>query len=300
MALGGSRELKPLRHAFHPSKRFGQHFLCSQEVLDRIAEAAQVCEKDGVLEIGAGLGDLTIRLAAKAGEVLALEVDRRLHQILIQRFHEASNTRIIQEDALRFPLPEGLMELPRPRKVVGNLPYNVGTRILLRFARFPSEIDLMAFMFQKEVAQRITAPVGSKAYGSLSVLLALQWDSKMVFKVAPGAFRPSPKVESAVVVLTPLGRHRADVGDQALFERLVRMAFAQRRKTLLNALESGLGWDKKQVKKLLDSSDIEPRRRAETLSLEEFAHLSRKAANLIAKEPEKNLGLDGQKANTQC
>lgn len=272
--------MAPLRHAPRPSKRFGQHFLRSGEVLERIVDAAQICEKDSVLEIGAGLGDLTLHLARKAKEVLALELDKRLFEILEQRATAASNVRIVQEDALRFPLPDGLKKMGRPRKVVANLPYNVGTRILMRLAAYPSDIDLMALMFQKEVAERMTAQAGSKAYGSLSVLLALHWDCRMVFKVAPGAFRPSPKVESALVVLTPLERARADVGDPAIFQALVRAAFSQRRKTLLNALQGWLGGDKDRVLGLLHFADIQPGRRAETLTLEEFARLGRAASKI--------------------
>jgi 16S rRNA (adenine1518-N6/adenine1519-N6)-dimethyltransferase len=272
--------LSPGTHAPRPSKRFGQHFLRSREALERIVEIAEICEQDTVLEIGAGLGDLTVHLARRAREVLALELDRRLHSALLKRVRDAANIRVIEEDALRFPLPEGLRGMPRPRKVVANLPYNVGTRILLRFAQFPAEIDLMALMFQREVAERITARVGTRAYGGISVLLALHWDSRMVFKVPPGAFRPSPKVESALVVLRPLERARADVGDPGIFQALVRAAFSQRRKTLLNALQGWLGGDKNRVARLLHSADIHPGRRAETLSLEEFARLGRAASTL--------------------
>jgi len=280
MAFGSKGELTPFRHLRQAQKRFGQHFLRAGEVLQRIADAAEICEMDSVLEIGAGLGDLTLCLAGKAKEVIALELDRRLFEILEQRLRAASNIRIVHEDALRFPLPEGLRKMARPRKVVANLPYNVGTRILIRLAAYPSEIDLMALMFQKEVAERITARVGGKSYGSLSVLLALHWDSRMVFKVPPGAFRPSPKVESALVVLTPLERARADVGDAGIFQALVRAAFSQRRKTLINALQGWLGGDKNRVARLLHSADIHPGRRAETLSLEEFARLGRAASTL--------------------
>lgn len=271
-----------MKIAPQPKKRFGQHFLRSRDVLERIVEAAEICEKDTVLEIGAGPGDLTLYLARKAKEVLALELDKGLFGILAERVRVASNIQILQEDALRFPLPEGLRQMGRPRKVVANLPYNIGTRILMRLAAYPSEIDLMALMFQKEVAERITARVGTKAYGSLSVLLALHWDSRMVFKVASGAFHPPPKVESAVVLLNPLGGARVDVGDQALFQKLLRAAFAQRRKTLLNALQGWLGWEKARVGDLLQRSGIQLKRRAETLSLEEFATLSREATRLLA------------------
>lgn len=283
--------MTPLRHGPRASKRFGQHFLRSGDVLERIVDAAQICERDSVLEIGAGLGDLTLYLAKKAKEVLALELDKRLLGILEQRVRAASNIRILQQDALRFPLPEGLRQMDRPRKVVANLPYNIGTRILMRLAAYPSEIDLMVLMFQKEVAERITAPAGSKAYGSLSVLLALHWDSRMVLKVPPGAFRPSPKVESALVAFTPLESPRVDVGDQGIFQKLVRAAFAQRRKTLLNALQSLPGADKQQVQGLLRLAEIQFSRRAETLSLEEFARLGRVATGLWERGLQTNAGM---------
>lgn len=271
--------MRPGRPALRPSKRFAQHFLRSRAILERIVDAAEISGQDAVLEIGPGMGDLTLLLALRAREVLALELDRRLHLVLLEKFRETPNVRVLQQDALTWPLPDGLRDLGRPRKVVANLPYNVATQILVRFAQFPTEIDRMVLMFQKEVAERLTATCGSPAYGGITLILGLNWETHLAFKVGPGAFYPSPGVESAVVVLHPLKVPRAHVGDEAVFRKLVRAAFGQRRKTLLNALQSLPGADRKWVESLLERAGIDGRRRAETLSLEEFARLSRAAGS---------------------
>jgi 16S rRNA (adenine1518-N6/adenine1519-N6)-dimethyltransferase len=260
-----------------PRKRFAQHFLTSSEVRQRIVDAGEVGSGDTVVEIGAGLGDLTMLLAGRAGHVVALELDRDLHGHLLERFEGICNVRILQEDALRWPLPDAIQSFPRPRKVVGNLPYNVGTQILLRFSRYPDEVDRMVLMFQKEVADRLAAGPDTPAYGGITLLVQVNWDVKAAFRVAPSAFHPSPKVESAVVVFTPLPAPRADVGDWRVFSQLVRAAFGQRRKTLRNALSALWPEERSGVAVLLDRAGIDGSRRGETLTLEEFARLSRAA-----------------------
>jgi 16S rRNA (adenine1518-N6/adenine1519-N6)-dimethyltransferase len=265
---------------WRPKKRFGQHILRSRGILERILAETGLNERDTVIEIGAGLGDLTSCLASKAKRVIALELDKGLLDHLRERFSTEPKVQILNEDALRWPLPQAIEALERPRKVVGNLPYNVATRILLRFARFFQELDLMGFMFQKEVAERIVACPGTSSYGALTVLLALRWKSRIAFKLPPGAFFPRPKVESAFVVLEPKENQQMEIGDEDLFREIVQGAFARRRKTLANSLRT-LPWaTEEKLEELFSRSGIDPRRRAESLSLEEFARLSCEASNL--------------------
>lgn len=281
MALGGRVTVDKGPWRWRPRRRFGQHFLRSTGILSQIAEKAGIGPEDFVVEVGAGLGDLTRILASRAKEVLALEIDRGLVERLREIFRNSPNVRVLETDVLRWPLPESLRELPRPRKVVGNLPYNVASQILLRFAEFPQEVDCMAFMFQKEVAQRITASPNTEAYGSLSVILALHWEAHLAMKVGAGAFYPKPKVESALVTLTPLPEARYQVGDEVLFRSVVRAAFSNRRKTLWNALRV-LDWAQRDVlERILERAKIDPRRRAESLSVQEFARISREATDVI-------------------
>jgi 16S rRNA (adenine1518-N6/adenine1519-N6)-dimethyltransferase len=252
--------------------------------MDEIARAGEVGPVHTVVEIGAGRGELTAVLARRARRVVALELDRDLIPLLKERFAASSNVQVVAADALRWPLPEALVEHPRPRVLVGNLPYNVGTQILLRFAQFPGELDRMVLMFQREVAERLVAEPATPQYGGITLLLRVDWDAKLGLRVPPGAFHPAPRVESAVVVLRPLARPRAEVGDRDLFARVVRSAFGRRRKTLKNALGGlgpGLG---DRSSEILDRAGIDGSRRGETLSLEEFAGLSLAAQDLLREE----------------
>jgi 16S rRNA (adenine1518-N6/adenine1519-N6)-dimethyltransferase len=267
------------RHAdIRPRKRYGQHFLVDPHYLDKIVDLARLQRCDTAIEVGAGLGHLTQRLAAGAGRVVALEVDTRLLPLLAEKLDSRKNVELVRMDALHWPLPAALEAYPPPRKVLGNLPYNVGTRILLRFIHHPQAIDRMVMMFQLEVAERLVAHSGSAAYGGLSLMVQLHWQVDIVMRVPSNAFRPRPRVESALVVLQPLAKPRAEIGAWQAFVRVIRAAFGQRRKTLKNALKSLDPHDRSLGPGLLEAAGIEPSRRAETLDLDEFAHLSRLAA----------------------
>lgn len=264
---------------WRPRKRLGQHILRSRAILERVVQEARLTSEDTVIEIGAGLGDLTSLIASKAKRVIALELDTRLLDHLRERFSCQPHVEIINEDALKWPIAQAIEALDRPRKVLGNLPYNVATRILFRFVSFSQELDLMAFMFQREVAERIVAVPGSSSYGALSVLLSLRWTARVAFKVPPGAFYPKPKVESALVVLEPK-ENPPDVPDEELFRQIVQGAFSKRRKTLGNALK-GLPWaEEEKLGEVFSRAGVDPRRRAESLSLQEFLQLTREAMNL--------------------
>ncbi len=243
--------------------------------MERIVAEVAPGADETIVEIGAGLGDLTEILSEKARLVVALELDPMLVSKLTQRFGATDRVHVVHQDALAWPLPQALREYPRPRVVVGNLPYNVATRILLRFSMFPREIERMVFMFQTEVAKRLCAAPGEPSYGGLSVLVQVHWDVSLAFTVQPSAFHPPPKVESALVRFRPLPEPRVDVGEWRSFQAMVKASFGQRRKTLSNALKGFGQGDRLRIASALDRAGIDGRRRAETLSLEDFARLSR-------------------------
>jgi 16S rRNA (adenine1518-N6/adenine1519-N6)-dimethyltransferase len=258
-----------------PFKRraLGQHFLRDPEIARAIVDLVAPTTGDLVVEIGPGQGALTGELARRAGQVVALEVDRTL----IERLRGAFPA-IDVRDADAREWDWGSLARPAGGRtlVVGNLPYSVGTAILTALARAPRAIDAMALMLQREVAERVAAAPGGKTYGSLSIYVQLNWRVELAMRVPPGAFRPPPKVESAVLRLAPLPAPRAQLADERRFEAVVRAAFAQRRKTLANALASGLGVAVATARQAAAAAGVDPGRRAETLNIQEFAEVARR------------------------
>jgi 16S rRNA (adenine1518-N6/adenine1519-N6)-dimethyltransferase len=257
-------------------RALGQHFLRDSRIARAIVELAGLTRDDLAVEIGPGTGALTSLLADAAGHVVCLEVDDTLIQRLRTRFDGTPHVEIRRADARHFPYEELRALRPSPQGkavVVGNLPYSVSKPILFRLVEARA-FDLMVLTLQKEVAERLVAGPGSKRYGSLSVLTQLVADVEIAFTIPPGAFTPPPSVESAVVRMTPLKAPRASVGDEAFFRRVVKAAFGQRRKTLGNALSGGLALPVRDVQEALRASGIDPRLRAESLTLEEFAKLT--------------------------
>jgi 16S rRNA (adenine1518-N6/adenine1519-N6)-dimethyltransferase len=252
-----------------PRKRFGQNFLRDQQVLDRIVNAAGLQEGDRILEIGPGAGALTNRLLATGLPVLAIEIDRDLGAALQDRADK--NLAVVVGDALRMDWAELLSD--PPYKMIANLPYNISSQILFRVLEHRRLFQHLVLMFQKEVGERLIAQSGSREYGILSVLMQTWFRIDRIVKVPPRAFSPPPKVDSVVLGLDPLTEPRAELHDEDLFRRLVRGAFAQRRKTLRNSL-LGVGWQAEQVDRAFAAADIDPRRRGETLTPEEFAGLA--------------------------
>ena len=259
------------------TRALGQHFLRDQIAAHRIVELVHPTADDLVVEIGPGRGALTTALAERAGRLVALEVDANLATSLRERFAERGHVDVFQADARHFAyavLPE---RRPAPSGrvlVVGNLPYSVAKPILTSLIEARRCIDQMALMFQKEVAERVAAAPGSKVYGMLSVLTQMACDVELAFTVSPGAFAPPPKVDSAVVHLRVREAPPVPVDDPERFRVVVQAAFAQRRKSLSNALAAGLSLGAERARALLTSSGIDPGRRAETLSLAEFARLA--------------------------
>ena len=255
-------------------KRFGQHFLEAAWVV-KLIESLDARLDDTFLEIGPGRGALTMPLAARVGRLLAIEIDRDLATAL--ESDVPANVRVVRQDFLDVDLDRVLHGERLPVRVVGNLPYNISSPILFRLlgahdaGRRFSDATLM---LQREVVDRLIATPGTRAYGALAVQVGLHADVDRVLTLPPGAFRPPPKVFSAVVRL----RFRAatvDVGDPVVFERLVRGVFLQRRKMLANALKPVTESRGRSAMDVLRAAGIDPRRRPETLTLEEMSQLSR-------------------------
>ncbi|HLA24396.1 MAG TPA: 16S rRNA (adenine(1518)-N(6)/adenine(1519)-N(6))-dimethyltransferase RsmA [bacterium] len=262
-------------HGIRPRKRFGQHFLVSRATLRRILDAAALTPHDGVLEIGAGIGTLTAALAPLVDTVVAVELDRALLPALRETIAPFPNVRVETGDVMRFDLAALVAPLPSPRKAVSNLPYNIASPLIVNLLEAPVHFTRLVFTVQREVAQRLAAPPGGKDYGALSVAVQYRAEARVVARVPSGAFFPPPDVESAVVVLEPRAVPPVDVGDEGLFFRVVRAAFAQRRKTLRNTLAAGLAVSPAAVEAACRAAGVDPGRRGETLDLTAFAALTR-------------------------
>ncbi len=258
-------------------RALGQHFLRDDLITRRIVEIAGLTPADLCVEIGPGQGALTFLLAERAGRLLALELDERLVEGLRSRLSPLAHVEVRLADARSFDystLP-ALRPSPQGRVVVvGNLPYSVSKPILERLVAARTAISEMVLTLQKEVAERVAAGPGSKRYGALSVLTQLYCEVRLALAIPPGAFRPPPEVDSAVLHLRVLPAPRVPLRDEEGFHRLVKAAFSQRRKTLANALAGGLGCGVAPARKWLDSAGIDGARRAETLSLQEFSRLN--------------------------
>jgi len=254
-------------------RALGQHFLRDPGIARSIVDLIAPTPADLVVEIGPGQGALTGELTRRAGRVLALEIDCAL----IERLRAAlPAVEVLDADARTWDWASLARPAGGRALVVGNLPYSVGTTILVALARAPRAIDAMALMLQREVAERVAAVPGNKIYGSLSVHVQLRWRVELAMRVPPGAFRPPPKVESAVLRLTPLPALPVELADEQRFGAVVRAAFARRRKTLANALAAGLGLAVGDARDAATRAGIDPGRRAETLNIQEFAEVARR------------------------
>ena len=270
------------RHGFHFSKAKGQNFLTQHWVVEQLAEGAGVGPDCGVLEIGPGMGPLTVELCQRAGAVVAVEVDTSLKPVLAETTADCTGLTILWADALKLDLRKTVDEqLPNLRHLAcANLPYYITSPVLSALLE-ANCFESVTVMVQKEVAQRICAKPGTKDYGAFTVFCRYYADAELLFEVPASCFLPQPKVTSAVVKLTVRGTPPAHVENEACFFRTMRAAFAQRRKTLLNALTSGfpeLG--KPRLEDILLQAGISPTVRGETLDISEFCRIS----NLIASE----------------
>jgi 16S rRNA (adenine1518-N6/adenine1519-N6)-dimethyltransferase len=265
--------------SFYPSKRFGQNFLTDQRIINRIIEALEPRTDETILEIGPGRGALTAPLLEIAGSLVAIEFDRNLIPVLAERFSGKENFKLVESDALVTDICDVIRPATRAR-VVANLPYNVATAILQRLIEQRNCLTEMVLMLQREVVERITAGPGSAERGYLSVFVQAYCETEKLFDVAPSSFRPAPKVWSSVLRVTLRPAIAADVKDETLLWRVVSAGFAQRRKTILNNLRSAPSPLQEIVKAhggasiVLCQAEIDLQRRAETLTLEEWARIT--------------------------
>lgn len=265
------------RFGIHMSKKLGQNFLINRKIVDGIVKAAELTDKDVVLEIGPGIGTLTQALAENAQCVKAIELDRRLLEVLATTLAQYNNVEIIHGDVLKLNIPE-IMEGKR-FKVVANLPYYITTPIIMSLLESRLPIESLVVMIQKEVAERIIAQPGSKAYGALSVAVQYYTEPEIVLEVPSKSFLPAPEVTSSVIRCKVRTTPPVKVVDEKLFFRTVKAAFAQRRKTLANTFKT-TGLDKDNIEIILSKAEIDFNRRGETLSLEELANISNAWAEL--------------------
>ena len=266
------------KYNFKFSKSLGQNFLIDDSVLNDIVSGADVNEEDLVIEIGPGVGSLTAQLLKKAKKVVSIELDNDLIPILEAELGQYENFSLIHKDALKVDFNEVIGD-EKSVKLVANLPYYVTTPIIVNLLKKNYNFKSLTIMIQKEVAERIDAEPNCKEYGSLSLLVQYYCDTKIIRKVPPACFIPRPKVDSIVIRLDRLEEKRVKVKDEDLMFEIIRHSFNMRRKTLWNATKF-LGMNKEVLEKAYEEAGIDPKRRGETLSLEEFAALSDKITEL--------------------
>lgn len=274
------QEIKTIlnRNSATLKKRYGQNFCTDEQVLDDIVEAAGISKKDNIIEIGPGIGALTVRLAAKANSVTAVEIDKEMVDILNKEIGDIQNITIINEDIMKW---NGIADKPKPLKIVANLPYYITTPILVRLLSLKENIDCITVMVQKEVAERMCAKPANKAYGALTLLIKYHTQARLTRIVSKECFLPAPKVDSAVVNMIIRKEPAVRVNDEEALFKLIRAAFSQRRKTLLNSLSNQniFGLNKSQIESAIRECGLDTTIRAERLSLNDFAEL---LDNLIA------------------
>ena len=275
------------RHGFRRADSLGQNFLVDRNIIEKIIDAAELTQETLVIEVGPGMGALTQLAAEKAGKVIAVEIDRHLIPVLNEVLGPIENVEIINRDILKTDINELIVaerknfsdsgrELKRV-VILGNLPYYITTPIIMGILEKEVDMDTMVIMMQKEVADRIVATPGGKTYGALSIACQFFCETNYVTTVPRTVFQPQPKVDSAVLRLDRRKELPWEIGagGRELFFKVVRAGFNMRRKTLLNAL-SAMGIDRTDLKNILKSVEVEPSRRAETLSIQEFARISSK------------------------
>lgn len=260
------------KHGLRAKHSWGQNFLGDPNALAKIADGARVEAGETVVELGPGLGHLTRALLDRGAQVVAVERDRDMVRVLQDQ--KLERLRIVEGNAANLRFAD--LGVPLPVTVVGNLPYHLTSPILFEVLDQHEAVKRAVFTLQQEVVTRLSAEPGNRDYGLLTVLLGLHFDVEELFSLPRHMFTPPPNVDSAVVLLTHLSKPRAPIVDDARFRRVVKAAFAQRRKTLLNSLKSDKGLaSPEQYVSALNAASIDPQRRAETLSVEEFAALER-------------------------
>lgn len=262
------------------SKSLGQNFLIDSEVVSGIVDNAEVSKEDLVIEIGPGLGTLTSLLLERAGKVICIELDKRMVNIITDRFALYENFEVINEDVLKVPLKSIIEENLRVHnlrnaKVVANLPYYITTPIIMKLLEDRLNLQSITVMVQKEVAERLTETPGGKDTGAITYSINYFADSEIVIQVPNTSFIPAPEVNSAVMKLTLLDKPRVIVKDEKNLFNIIKIAFMQKRKTLVNSLKNGNILDgKESIEKMLTELNIDLKARAENLTLEQFAQIA--------------------------
>ena len=301
------------KYNVHPQKRYGQNFLIDEKVADTMIEAAQITNDDTVLEIGPGIGNLTNKLCQKAKNVVSVEIDKTMYEIAKENTKNCPNVEILNQDILSIDVSSLPSPLPSPHrgeefppqadpplaekvrgnyKIVSSLPYQITSPFLRKFllphhsspserGRIKEGVDLIVLLIQKEVAERLTAKPGSRDRGFMTVFVELLADTQIIQTVSPEAFYPQPEVKSAIILIKPklsqveVGPLKSPRSDLHLdnFFKLVHAGFSSKRRKLRNSLSGGLGISTIETEELLKKSEIDPNRRAETLTLEEWLEL---------------------------
>lgn len=273
------RDIKE-RYGFKLSKSLGQNFLTDKNIIDRIIEGAGIGPEDLVIEIGPGIGVITSEAAETAKKVIAVEIDKNLIPILKETLADRDNVEIVNQDILKTDVNKLIEDCSKGKgdfsgfKIIGNLPYYITTPIIMKLLEDGVKADSITIMMQKEVADRIKAAPGTKAYGALSVAVQYYCTVEAVVNVPKDVFVPQPKVDSTVLKLEIREEKPVELKDREVFFSCVKAGFGQRRKTLLNSLMGVKNITKEAVRESLEAAGIDPSRRAETLDLEEFANLS--------------------------
>lgn len=266
------------RHGFNFSKGLGQNFLINPSVCPKMAELSGAKEGVGVIEIGPGIGVLTQELCSLAEKVVAIEIDKRLIPVLSETLNEFDNVKIINDDVMKLDLNKLIKEEFGDMKVVvcANLPYYITSPVIMKLLEDRLSVETITVMVQKEAAQRICAEVGTRDSGAVTVSVNYYSKPEMLFGVSAGSFMPMPKVDSAVIRLNVYKEPLFETENSRNFFKVVKAAFSQRRKTVLNSISSSLGLEKQTVNKLLSESGVNPQARAEKLSMNDFAEISRR------------------------
>lgn len=278
MHLTDMRTIQDLmqRYNFHVSRHMGQNFLIDDTICPRMAELGHAAPGQGILEIGPGFGALTQQLAIRAEKVVALELDARLLPILQETVGEFSNIHLLQGDILKTDLPALLNNefVNLPVSVCANLPYYITTPILMYLLESNCPFSAITVMIQDEVAEKLTASIGTRSAGAITVAVQYYGTVQKLFDVPRTSFYPSPQVDSAVIQITPQLRYVNVIQNSNHFFAMVKNGFSQRRKTLVNGLSSTMNYDKKDLERCLASLSISPQERFENLSMEQLIALS--------------------------
>ena len=268
------------RHNFQLSKSLGQNFITDRGVIESIIEGANIGEDDLVIEIGPGIGVLTAEAAEAARKVIAIEIDKKLIPILAETLAAYDNIEVINQDILKTDLNEIIAQQRQAGafagkvRIIGNLPYYITTPIIMKILESGVAADSITIMMQKEVADRIKAEPGTKAYGALSVSVQYYCTVEKVASVPKEVFVPRPKVDSTVLNLKIREEKPVRLQDEKVFFACIKGGFGKRRKTLLNSLTGTCGLEKDEIKDVLEAAGVDPGRRAETLQIREFAEIA--------------------------